>query len=428
LKSDAKGERLIESKRFTTAIEQLPPAEGVITFFDAEGMLGTFRSFASAIGAAQGQQGEEDSDGEPSEPAVVFKAINTLLADVSIIDNIASVEWTDGYRVYSDTLTTLRKGGKKSPLYKIITSGKPVKNFAKFVPKEADSFSVCAGIDLAKVYDYLTGFVEENVPGGRENIALFDELQAETLGIDIKKDVLELFTGASVIVKMGKGWVILLDVTDEKKVDIQIERLLTTTNNRLARENGLMVSRIDVGAKTEFRQISHPVMMMMGGMTPPVLGCTNGHLVLGSSAGIVRKCIQPAAGKHANITKRERWLAEALVPDGKITAISFTDETHTAQELQEAIAALSMGFGLVGMFAVDAPPELRKICSAVPPLLGKLSPVVEKLDFYKSSAAYCSFDGSRWYTREVQNYKTPSERPQPVEEDDDEEDEDDEGM
>jgi len=414
LQDDAKGKRLIESTRFKAAIEQLPPAEDVITFFDAEGMFGTFRGFASSIGAAAKlHQDKQGPGGEADESAVVFKAIDTLLADISIIDSVASVEWTDGYRVYSDTITTVRKGGKTSPLYKIITSGKPLKHFETFIPKEADSFSVCAGIDLAGVYDYLTGFVEENAPDGADMIATFDEMQAEW-GIDIKKDVLELFTGASVGIKIGKNWAILLDVTNEKKVEAQIDRLLTTVNNMLGQENALMISSVDVGAKAEFRQISHPMMMIVGGMSPPVLGCTNGHFVLGSSARIVRKCIQTAAGKHPNITESERWLAEALAPEGKVTSVSFTDETHTAQELQEAIAGLSMGLGMVGMFAMDAPPEMRKIFSALPPLLNKLSPVAAKMNFYKSSASYSSFDGRRWYSRQVQNYKKPNERPKPV--------------
>ncbi len=415
LQAEGKGERLIDSRRFKAALEQLPPAEDVVTFFDAERLLGKVREFAGSIGAAtKQQQAKAGPDAEPDESAVVLKIINTLLTDVSIIDNIASVEWTDGHRVYSDSVTTVRKGGKTSPIYKIVTAGKPLKAFETFIPKEADSFSVCAGIDLVRVYDYLVEFVEKNVPGGREHIATFDRMQAETWEIDIKEDVLALFTGGSVSIKMGKNWAILLDVTNEKKVDAQIDRLLATINGALGQENGLMISSVDVGAKNEFRQISHPMMMMMGGMSPPVLGCANGHVILGSSAKIVRKCIQTAAGKHPNITKSERWLAEALAPDGKVTSVAFTDETNTAQELQEAIAGVSMGFGMVGMFAMDAPPEMRKIFSAVPPLLGKLSPVVAKLNFYKSSASYSSFDGRRWYTRQVQNYKKPHERPKPA--------------
>ncbi len=410
LESDGKGARLIETKRFQAALEQLPPAEDVVTFFDAERMFGTFRKFAHSLeAAAEKEQGIDGPNGDESAP--IQKTICKLLSDISIIDSVVSVEWTDGYRVYSDSVTTVRKGGKRSPLYKIATSGKPLKDFSAFIPKEADSFSVCSGIDLAKVYDYLVDLVENDMPGGREKIALFEAMQAESWDINIKKDVFELFTGASASVEMGKSWAILLETTDEKKADALIGRLLTTINKMLGQENGLLISQIDVGAKTKFRQLSHPMMMMMGGMSPPVLGCASGHVIVGSSAKIVRKCLKTAAGKHPNITESKRWLAEALTPDGKVTAVSFTDETRTAEDLQESIAGVSMALGMAGMFAVDAPPEMRKIFSAVPPLLSKLSPVAAKLNFYKSSASYSSFDGRRWYTRSVQNYKKPNGRP-----------------
>jgi hypothetical protein len=48
-------------------------------------------------------------------------------------------------------------------------------------------------------------------------------------------------------------------------------------------------------------------------------------------------------------------------------------------------------------------------------MLAKLGPVAGKLNFYQSSSSYTVFEDSRWRTREVQNYKDPSEV-QPVSE------------
>jgi hypothetical protein len=43
-------------------------------------------------------------------------------------------------------------------------------------------------------------------------------------------------------------------------------------------------------------------------------------------------------------------------------------------------------------------------------MLNKLTPVVRKIDFYKSTATHTTFDGQAWYTRSVTHYVSPQER------------------
>ena len=74
-----------------------------------------------------------------------------------------------------------------------------------------------------------------------------------------------------------------------------------------------------------------------------------------------------------------------------------------------------MGLGMIGMFAQGMSPQVRGFVSGLPPLLSKLVPVVGKLDFYKSTASYSSFDGKQWHTRSVQNYKKPKPKSVAVE-------------
>jgi len=54
--------------------------------------------------------------------------------------------------------------------------------------------------------------------------------------------------------------------------------------------------------------------------------------------------------------------------------------------------------------------EVRSVISKLAGMLGKLSPVVSKIDFYKSTATHCTFDGRAWHTRMVTHYVTPEER------------------
>lgn len=406
-KGEAKS--LVASARFKQAFEKLPPAEDQMFFWDVENMMGTFRQmsamFAGPQPKADAEGADAANDGNP------LRAVSAILHDMSVVDYVSSVEWTDGFRVMSDTSTVLRSGAKSSPIYEILTSGKPIASFERFIPMEADSFSVSAGIDLTKVYRYGVDLIVKNAPEGKAMIEQWGEIQKNELGLDVEKDVLGLFQGSTVHYADGKDWVLLAGITDAAKMDSQLNRLFTFINQQLGQQNGLMISKVNVAEKVEFRQISHPMMMMMGGLQPPVIGCAEGHLILGSSAKAVKKCLQTAAGTHQNITKNKRWQTEALMPDGSVVGISFTDQANLGQELQQAIGGISMGLGMMGMMMADAPPQLRTMVSNLPPILAKLGPVAGRLDFYKSTASYESFDGQRWVNHEVQNYKKPSERP-----------------
>ena len=55
-------------------------------------------------------------------------------------------------------------------------------------------------------------------------------------------------------------------------------------------------------------------------------------------------------------------------------------------------------------------PKARPILASITGMLGKLTPVVAKIDFYKSKAMLLTFDGLAWHTRGVTHYFSPEER------------------
>ena len=55
-------------------------------------------------------------------------------------------------------------------------------------------------------------------------------------------------------------------------------------------------------------------------------------------------------------------------------------------------------------------PEAQQVAGKVVGMIGKLGPVVRKIDFYKSTASYTTRDGNVWQTRSVTHYKSPTER------------------
>lgn len=460
-KSDQKA--LVDSSRFQGAFKKLPPAEDSLVFFDASGMMnsmngmvkmiegsmqagGPKRKAAAAKQSADGDDEEEQADSprpkrkrpardaedeeEPADedapddedhdaaseednPAAWMRVVSRLLDDMSTFDYVAEVEWTDGLRVYTEHLTPIRPGTEKNSFTKVLCSGKALDDYAKFVPREAVTFSCSGSFDLSKLYDYAIDFIRDNVPGGPGALASWDGIQQSALGINVRDEIFALYTGPFISYNAGQDWVLLVGVTDAEKAADQMDRLVAFVKEKVGQEQGLTLTPTEIG-KAKFTQISHPMMMMMGGLSP-VVGCAEGHLIIGSSSKAVSTCLKTASGQHPNITKSKQFTAEAMVPKGEnVMSISFTDERNFAEEVQGAIAGLSMGLGFVAMGAQEMPPPMQAIVRAVPPILAKLAPVAGKLNFYQSSSSYTTFDGKAWRTRSVQNYKKP--QPKPVEE------------
>lgn len=407
LKGEAEKTSLIESKRFKTAIDELHDAEDTVVFFDIGKMLGAINGLIKTV---------KDMEKNDAEAQNVIGVVTKLIDDVAIIDYMVAVEWTEGYRTMAESLTTLVDGAKSRPLYKVFVNGKTADDFSKFVPKKAHTFSVGTGINWPELYRYIINFIESTGPEGKEAIAEWGKVQ-KRIELDVEKDVMGLFEGPYASVNLGKDggeWVLLLKVSDEKKAEAQVKRLLDTVNglmNQGGGGGGLILTPVTIAGKKGFTQISHPMMAMMGGIKPPVIGCGEGHLIIGTSAQSISECLETSKGEAPNITESKRFKDEVLMPKGgKVDSISYVDQANFAGEMQEMISGLGMGVGMVSMMAGgQLPPQARTILGGIPPILGKLVPVVEQLDFYLSTASVASFDGTRWRATTVQNYKDPKD-------------------
>lgn len=408
LKGEAEKTSLIDSKRFKTAIDDMHEAEDTVVFFDIGKMFGAINGMVKTV---------KDMEKNDAEAQQAMGIVTRLIDDLSIIDYMVAVEWTDGYRTMGESLTTLVDGAKSRPLYKVFVNGKTADDFAKFIPKKAHTFSVGTGINMGELYRYIVNFIESTGPDGKSAIAEWGNMQ-KSMELDVEKDVMQLFEGPYASVNLGKDggeWVMLMKVADEKKAESHIKRLLDTVNGMMNQggggPGGLILTPVTIAGKKGFTQISHPMLAMMGGgLKPPVVGCAEGHLIIGSSAQTISECIETSKGEAPNIKESKRFKDEILMPkDGKVDSISYVDQANYAGELQEMISGLGMGLGMAGMFAQGAPKEMRTILGGIPPILGKLVPVVEQMDFYLSTASVASFDGMKWRTTTVQNYKDPKD-------------------
>ncbi len=119
-------------------------------------------------------------------------------------------------------------------------------------------------------------------------------------------------------------------------------------------------------------------------------------------------CLETAKGEHPNIRENTGVMKEALVPTGPFTSVSLTDKRKFGEQMAELVGGVSVGLGMMGAVVPDQ--DARPIIAKLAGMLAKLTPVVHKIDFYKSTASYTTFDGQAWHTRAVTHYVSPAER------------------
>ena len=130
--------------------------------------------------------------------------------------------------------------------------------------------------------------------------------------------------------------------------------------------------------------------------------------MFGSTADAVKMCRATAKGNHPNIKNNTRAMSEAILPEGPFASVSLTDQRGLGKELAAGIGIATMITGVMGAFIPE--PKVRPVLGKISGILSKLTPVALKIDFYKSTSQYTTFDGKAWHTRAVTNYRSPAER------------------
>jgi tetratricopeptide (TPR) repeat protein len=347
--------------------------------------------------------------------ARVFAGIaDRIMSAVSIVDYIASVEYTDGYTVHSETIAALVPDAKSRAFYPVLASAGPIGKFDRFVPQEAESFSISGGLDLAALYAFVLETVRQSGPKGEELLAKWGELQTE-IGIDLQADLLA-WVGSemtSITLADGAGSIFLLEINDEplaRAMTSEAIEMLSEHLSELARGNpGLAMLSVST-SETDDEQLAgfQNLHFAIAPTTPLVWGVAERHLIVGTSEEAVALCLNTAKGDHPSIQENPRVMSELVLPDGPCVAVYLTDQRRTGQEIGEVLAVIGPMSGMMGMAIPD--PQARKVIARVGGILGKLAPVARKIDFYKSNSAYTTFDGSAWRSSSVTHYQDPQER------------------
>lgn len=86
-----------------------------------------------------------------------------------------------------------------------------------------------------------------------------------------------------------------------------------------------------------------------------------------------------------------------------MSGVTFTDRRRLGQEIGAALGMASMGLNMAGAFNKD--PKAGVVFKGIGTVIGKLSPIVAKINFMSSSASATTFDGQAWHTQRVTTYR-----------------------
>ncbi|MBU0617635.1 MAG: hypothetical protein KKI02_07950 [Planctomycetes bacterium] len=353
---------------------------------------------------------------ETGEQALVKQLIDRLADAVAILDYAATVESTDGYAVRTESVSVLVPDAKDRPIWAVFGDRQQLANFDKYLPQEAISFSVSGGFDVGELYKFLEDSVRLLGPMGEEALAKWAEIQ-KTLGVNVQKDIVGWIDGGFISVTLadGRGSVWLFKVTDEQvareKVGAAVDFLSTKLMEAVAQNPALAaIAMLSVQTSPAEHEQLEGFQNLHFAMSPQpaVWGVADGYLIFGSSADAAALCMATAKGEHPNIRNNARAMSEALVPAGPFASVALTDRRNLGEELATGMGVGSMVCGMLG--AAVPEPKVRPVIAKISGMLAKLTPVVRKIDFYKSTASHTTFDGQMWHTRGVTHYFSPAER------------------
>ena len=403
------GSAVVATPRFKKALAQIKTPEDTVMFFDSQQLFQVIDQLTLfAVGG--GESGCRDED-DSKWAGLIRSALNLCnLWEYSIV----SME-TEGRRELTHVVARIRESKQKCALASALFQRRPFERFDEFIPADASGFNLNGLFDLEGVYELAIDFVGRNVPDGAKYVGEWNDLLA-SIGFDPHRDLFSWWSGEMIsvtlpptaVVPMGSSdWVLMFRVKDDELASQKIDAGLNFINGKLqATGQPLMISPVPVKAEG-FRQVTHPFIMVF---VRPVVGVKDEWLFIGSSPAAINKCLGVAAGRVSSIRVNERFLKEGLMPKGPVSAASFKDMSRTGEEMSELMGMVGVGMGLATASIPDTPKgrEIKVVLQKLSPILMKLGPVFQKIDFFSSQSSVTTFDGPLiMRTEKVVTYRPP---------------------
>ncbi|UCC29450.1 MAG: hypothetical protein JSU86_14755 [Phycisphaerales bacterium] len=406
------GSAVVAAPRFKKALTQVKAPEDTVMFFDSKQLFQDIdQLMLFAVGGSEPGCCDEDDFKRAGLIRNILELCN--LSEYSIV----SME-TVGRRELTHTVLRIQEGKQKCALACALFQRRPFERFDEFIPADASSFNLNGLVDLEHVYKLVIDFVERHVPDGAEYVGELNDLLA-SIGFDPQRDLFSWWSGEMISVKLpsaaavpigNSDWVFMFRVKDGELASQKIDAGIDFIKGKLqATGQPLMISPVPVKAEG-FRQVTHPFIMVF---VRPVVGVKDEWLFIGSSPAAINKCLDVAAGRSPSIRENQRFLKEGLVPKSPVSAVSFKDMSRMGEEMSELVGMVAVGMGLATASIPDTPKtrDIKMVFQKLSPIVMKLGPVVQKIDFLSSQSSVTTFDGPLiMRTEKVVTYRPPSRK------------------
>ncbi|HRX86995.1 MAG TPA: hypothetical protein P5572_18380, partial [Phycisphaerae bacterium] len=321
--------------------------------------------------------------------------------------------YTQEHSVHTETRVQLVSGAENNPFYPVITAKTKMTQFDKYLPKETESFSIAGGFSLNALYKFVEDSFKVAGKDGEQAWTEWEQWQQQA-DFDVHKNVLDWLDTQFMTVTLAsqQGSVLMVRVKDEQvareKVGAAVEFLSTKLMDAAATNPGLAMLAVRKSPVQNPKLEGFQNLFVGMSPQPIVWGVADGHLIFSDKADAIVTCLDTAKGEHPNVRENQQVMSEALVPQGDWVSVSLTDQRKLGQELAAGIGMFSMMSGFASMAIPDE--QARQMIGQIAGMLMKLSPVVSKIDFFKSIASLTTFDGNAWHTHAVTHYMAPEER------------------
>ncbi|MEO1981558.1 MAG: hypothetical protein ABGZ24_13660, partial [Fuerstiella sp.] len=148
-------ESKFDDPRFQGALAHLPEAEDAVVFFDGETL---FRQLNGLVAFIQGVGAGND------EALRVSQLLQSFLNEVAVIDYEVTVEYTQRFTNRSASYGKAAAGYREKTFGKMFANQRPFKDWSKWVPASATSFSMNSGATLHPLYEWVTHTIPELFP------------------------------------------------------------------------------------------------------------------------------------------------------------------------------------------------------------------------------------------------------------------------
>lgn len=412
--------------RFQSAFKGLPKAETSFEYTDmpnlASSMGDIFGMVRGVLSSEFGGSPPEGNDGavgmsDDGQGQMIMGLVNQGMDLGMEAMNLnlysASVSYTVGATLHTETRAMLAPNAKENRFYPLLMAAKPIKNFPALLPASTTGYSVKAGQDLNVMYDFALEMVGEFGPMGQELLGQWAGVQEQS-GFDLRRDVLSWVGGETISANFtinGKdAWVTRMRVADEDQAKEKLGMALGMIPMlvKMAAEENPMANMLGVRV-SECRDERFPgyseINIAMAGQKI-LCGVQDGWLTFSGSGDAIAEVLLVSSGGAESALTNEALGRDALFVEGPVLMANFSDYSQIAPSIADGIEGMAMMGSMVTAMIEDR--QIQKVVTDVVQMVGRLVPVIEEIDFFRSGSSVTSFDGRAFYTHSITNYVAPA--------------------